>query len=61
MVMATMSAVNLGPMCRNDFKVSEGAVVVCGVVADFAAPPLVRELLRKASLRTCSPASRQTL
>ena len=50
-VPAATSAVDLGPMCRNDFKVSVGAAVVCEAIADFAAPPLVRELLVKASLK----------
>ena len=50
-VPAATGAVDLGPLCRADFKVSEGATGVCGAVADFAAPPLVRELFRKTSLK----------
>lgn len=41
---------DLGPMCRADFRVSEGASQVCGAVADFAAPPLLRELFRRMPL-----------
>ena len=38
-------------MCRNDFKLSEGAAAVCASIADFASPPLVRDLFVKSSLQ----------
>ena len=42
---------NLGPMCRNDFKLSEGAAAVCASIADFASPAVVRDLFVKTSLQ----------
>ena len=51
LALAAMGVVDLGPMCRNDFKVSAGATIVCEVIANFAAPSFVRELLVKASLK----------
>ena len=41
---------NIGAMCRNDFKVSEGAAGVCASIADFASPAEMRDLFVKASL-----------
>ena len=41
---------DVGLMCRNDFKLSAGASSVCASIADFATPPLVRDLFEKASL-----------
>ena len=46
-----VGTVYLGPMCPADFKVSEGAAGVVEAVGDFCAPPLLRELFRKATLR----------
>ena len=48
---AATGAVDLGPMCCANFKVSEGAAEVCRAVGDFAAPSLLRELFRKMPLR----------
>nr|CCI55448.1 PH01B001E05.4 [Phyllostachys edulis] len=48
---AAMGAVDLGPLCHADFKVSEGTAGVCEAVADFTAPPLVWELFQKTSLK----------
>lgn len=42
---------DLGLLCPTNFKVSEGAAGVCEEVAHFAAPPIVRELFRKTSLK----------
>ena len=42
---------DVGLMCRNDFKVSAGAASVCAAIADFATPPLVRDLFENASLK----------
>ena len=41
---------NVGAMCRNDFKLSEGAAGVCESIADFASPAEVRDLFVKTSL-----------
>ena len=41
---------NVGAMCRNDFKLSEGAAGVCASIADFASPAKMRDLLVKTSL-----------
>ena len=42
---------NVGAMCRNDFKLSEGAAAVCASIADFASPADVRDLFVKTSLQ----------
>ena len=41
---------DVGAMCRNDFKLSEGAAGVCASIADFASPTEVRDLFVKTSL-----------
>ena len=41
---------NVGAMCRNDFKLSEGAAGVCASIADFASPAEMRDLFVKTSL-----------
>ena len=41
---------NVGAMCRNDFKLSEGAAAVCASIADFASPGDVWDLFVKTSL-----------
>ena len=41
---------NVGGMCRNDFKLSEGVVSASASIAGFAFPPEVRDLFVKASL-----------
>ena len=46
-----MRTANVGAMCRNDFKVSESAAAVFAEIADFATPPLVRDLFEKTSLK----------
>ena len=43
---------DLGAMCRNDFKLSEGAAAVCASIADFATPSIVRDLFEKDSLQS---------
>ena len=42
---------NVGAMCRNDFKLSEGAAGVCASIADFASPAEMRDLFVKTSLQ----------
>ena len=39
-------------MCRNDFKLSDGAAAVCESIADFATPSIVRDLFEKDSLQS---------
>ena len=56
----TAGTVDLGPMCRADFKIREGAAAVCEAVGDFAAPPLLQELFRKMPLRDMSEVLRRT-
>ena len=48
---AAVGTVDLGPMCPADFRISEGAARVVEAVGNFCAPPLLRELFRKATLR----------
>lgn len=46
-----MGTVDLGPLRRVNFKVSEGAAEVYGAVADFATPSLVWELFQRMPLK----------
>ena len=49
-VAAAVGTMDLGPMCRADFKVSKGTTEVCGAVGDFVAAPLLQKLFRKMPL-----------